>query len=151
MLISTVRFGEIEIQESEIIAFPEGIPGFEQLNQFIIIKPNQELPFSFLQSVEEGAVAFIISNPFVFYPEYEFEISEETKHELSIEAEQDVLVWNIISIRDDLENATINLLAPVIVNIKEQVGKQIVLQGTDYTVKHKLILTQQVAAEGGDI
>jgi flagellar assembly factor FliW len=151
MLIDTVRFGEIEIQDTEIIAFPDGIPGFEKLNQFIIIKPNEELPFSFLQSVEEGAVAFIISNPFVFYPEYEFEISEITKQELSIEAEEDVLVWNIISIRDDLENATINLLAPIIVNTKDQVGKQVVLQGTDYSVKHKLIVAQQAAGEGGDV
>jgi flagellar assembly factor FliW len=149
MVIDTVRFGELDVQEADIFKFPDGIPGFEQLHRFIIVKPNQELPFSFLQSVEEGAVAFIIVNPFVFYPEYEFEISEETKQELRIKAEEEVLVWNIVSIRDDLDNATINLLAPVIINTTEQLGKQIVLQGNTYTVKHRLIQAGQSVAEGG--
>jgi flagellar assembly factor FliW len=152
MKINTARFGEIDIQDSEIISFPDGIPGFEQMNQFIIVKPNLELPFSFLQSVDDGDIAFIIASPFVFYPDYEFEISDQAKNELSIKEEQDVLVWNIVSIRESLEEATINLLAPVIVNTREQVGKQVVLQGTDYMIKHKLIpLQQEAVAEGGDV
>jgi flagellar assembly factor FliW len=151
MLINTVRFGEIEIQDTEIISFPQGIPGFEQLHQFVIIKPNLELPFSFLQSMEDGDVAFIIASPFVFYPGYEFEISEDTKQELAINEEADVLVWNIVSIREGLEDATINLLAPVIINNRDLLGKQIILQGTDYRVKHMLITIEQPVVEGGDV
>jgi flagellar assembly factor FliW len=151
MEISTVRFGEIEIQETEIITFPQGIPGFEQLQQFVIIKPNLELPFSFLQSVEDGEVAFIVVSPFVFYPAYEFDISEDTKQELAIKQETDVLVWNIVSIRESLEDATINLLAPIILNSKDLLGKQIILQGTNYTVKQKLIAIQHPVVEGGDV
>jgi flagellar assembly factor FliW len=152
MEISTVRFGDIDIQEIEIINFKQGIPGFEQLQQFVIIRPNLELPFSFLQSVDDGEVAFIVVSPFVFYPEYEFEISEETKQELAIKEETDVLVWNIVSIRESLEDATINLLAPIILNNRDRVGKQIILQGTNYAVKHKLISIQpQPVVEGGDV
>lgn len=152
MQISTVRFGDIDIQETEIINFKQGIPGFEQLQQFVIIRPNLELPFSFLQSVDDGEVAFIVVSPFVFYPEYEFEISEETKQELAIKEETDVLVWNIVSIRESLEDATINLLAPIILNNRDSVGKQIILQGTNYAVKHKLISIQQLpVVEGGDV
>ncbi|WP_240419845.1 flagellar assembly protein FliW [Paenibacillus periandrae] len=151
MEISTFRFGKIEIQNTEIITFPQGIPGFEQLHQFVIIKPNMELPFSFLQSVEDGDVAFIVVSPFAFYPEYEFEISEDVKQELTIEEETDVLVWNIVSIRESLEDATINLLAPIILNNKDLLGKQIILQGTKYTVKQKLIPIEQSIMEGGDV
>jgi flagellar assembly factor FliW len=150
MEITTVRFGEIEVQDTEIITFPQGLPGFERLQQFVIIKPNMELPFSFLQSVEDGEVAFIVVSPFVFYPSYEFDISEDAKQELAIMEEMDVLVWNIVSIRDNLEDATINLLAPIIINKRGLVGKQIILQGTDYMVKHKLISVQSAAAEGRD-
>ncbi|NHN33868.1 flagellar assembly protein FliW [Paenibacillus agricola] len=151
MEISTVRFGEIEIQDTEVITFSQGLPGFEQLQQYVIIKPNLELPFSFLQSVEDGEVAFIVVSPFVFYPAYEFDISEDAKQELAIKEETDVLVWNIVSIRDNLEDATINLLAPIIVNNKDLLGKQIILQGTNYTVKQKLISVQQPVVEGGEV
>ncbi|MDF2958968.1 MAG: flagellar assembly factor FliW [Paenibacillus sp.] len=150
MKFNTIRFGEIEVQDTEVFSFPEGLPGFEQLIRFVIIKPNLELPFSFLQSVEDGGTAFIVVSPFVFYPKYEFELSEETKQELAIKEEQDVLVWNIVSIRDSLEDATINLLAPVILNTRDRLGKQIVLHGTEYMVKQKLIPAQQAVAERGD-
>ncbi|MEK3719072.1 flagellar assembly protein FliW [Paenibacillus sp. FSL H8-0034] len=150
MEVGTVRFGEIEVQDTEIISFPQGLPGFEQLKQFVIIKPNLELPFSFLQSVEDGEIAFIVVSPFIFYPDYEFEISEDTKRELAIMEETDVMVWNIISIRDSLEDATINLLAPIVLNNRDCLAKQLILQGTNYAIKHKLIAIHQSVVEGGD-
>ena len=149
--IQTLRFGEIEVKASDIVRFPEGLPGFEELISFVIVKPDPEIPFSFLQSVEDGERAFIIVSPFVFYPDYEFHITDEVERELGFESEQDVLVWNIVSIRESLEDATINLLAPVLLNAKKGLGKQVILHGTDYRVKHKLIseAVQTAPVEGG--
>ncbi len=140
MKMNTLRFGEIEIDPKDVIRFPNGLPGFENLNGFIFIKPDEELPFSFLQSIEDGDIAFITTNPFIFYPDYDFEISEAVERELKIQNEADVMVWSIVTIHEEISRASINLLAPVIINIKECLGKQMILNGTDYRTKHKLIL-----------
>lgn len=145
--LETQRFGEIEFEDQAVITFEEGLPGFEHLTKFIVYKPSEDMPFSFLQSIEAGELAFIVVSPFLFYPQYEFEISEQFKQELSIRDEQDVMVWSIVSIRDSLESATINLLAPVILNARERLGKQIILQGTDYQIRHALVPAAQ--PEGG--
>jgi flagellar assembly factor FliW len=139
MLLNTIRFGEIEVNENEIMAFSAGIPGFEHLHLFTIIKTDEELPFSFLQAVEDGDIAFIVINPFEFYPSYEFDISEELQSELKIRNEQDLIILTILSVQGNIEEATVNLLAPILCNAREMLGKQVILHDTDYTTKHKLV------------
>jgi len=142
MKVATLRFSEIEVKEQEIIHFPQGLPGFEALARFVIIKPDPELPFSFLQSIDDGDIAFILTDPFLFFQDYEFEIPEPIKQDLRIHEEKDVMVWTIVSIKESLTDATANLLAPVILNVREQLGKQVILQNTSYRTKHPLLTAE---------
>ncbi|HEY0829362.1 MAG TPA: flagellar assembly protein FliW [Bacilli bacterium] len=139
MKLNTLRFGEIETEDEDIIRFPNGIPGFEKLTQFIMIKTDEDLPFSYMQSVDDGDISFIATNPFDFYPNYEFQLSEEVKQELRIQNEEDVMIWSIVSIKEEIVKATLNLLAPVVLNVREGLGKQVILSGTSYQTKHNLI------------
>jgi flagellar assembly factor FliW len=142
MKMTTMRFGEIEIDEEKIIDFRQGIPGFEQFHQYIIIQPDAESPFSFMQSLEDSNLSLIVTNPFIFYPAYDFELSDAILDELKIEEREDVMTFSIISITSHLSNATINLLAPVIINIKKKLGKQIILHQSEYKTKHLLIIDE---------
>src|SRR5690348_2136190 len=119
MKMNTLRFGEIEVDPKDVIRFPSGLPGFETLSGFIIIKPDEELPFSFLQSIDDGDIAFIAMNPFISYPEYEFQLPKAVEQELKIESENDVMIWSIVSIHEEISRASLNLLAPVVINIKK--------------------------------
>lgn len=139
MKVDTLNFGEVEIEEGSVYSFQQGIPGFESLHDFVIIELDKESPFAFLQSTEQQDFSMIITNPFDFYPHYELELSESTKKELFIEKKEDVMVWNTITISGEVKHATINLLAPIIMNSKKKCGKQIVLLDSDYQTKHKLI------------
>jgi flagellar assembly factor FliW len=148
-MIQTSMYGEIEVSESSIVTFPVGIPGFEQLKKFVVLQLEDGVPFAYLQSIEEEDIAFVIVDPFLFYPKYDFELSESTIEELAITSQEDVIVWSIVTMKKVIEEATINLIAPIIINAEKQTGKQIILHGSDYTSRHKLIsgLTN-MSAEG---
>jgi flagellar assembly factor FliW len=138
MKISTYSLGEIEVAEEHVIHFEHGIPGFEQLKDYTIVRADEGSMFCYLQSVEDGDVAFIVTNPFVIYPQYEFDLAEGVLSDLKIRSEQDVQIWSIVTVKDTLEESTVNLMAPVIVNAEENLGKQVVLHDSVYRTKHPL-------------
>lgn len=137
--VATEVLGEINIQDEAIITFPQGLPGFEELRKFTLINIGDDIPFSYLQSVELGGLAFLVTNPFIFYPEYEFDLNETIKVELDIVKSEDVLLVSMVTIKDELKDATVNLLAPVIINVNTAEGKQIILHDSSYNTKHILV------------
>ncbi|MDR6883480.1 flagellar assembly protein FliW [Bacillus sp. 3255] len=137
MFIQTTRFDQIEIDENDIITFKQGIPGFENKAQYIVLELEAS-PFSFLQSVEDADLAFVIVDPFAFYPDYEFELPESAKEELEIDSLEQVEVRCIVSVKGDWDNATTNLVAPLVINRVLKLGRQVVLTKTTYSTKHLL-------------
>lgn len=146
--LQTAIFGELEINEQDIINFKQGIPGFEHLRAFVIVRPDEELPFVYLLAMEQPETMLILCDPFSFYPDYELKLSDEVLEELHIETESDVLVWSIVTIRDNLETATINLLAPLVMNVKQRFAKQIILNSGPYETKHPLFRETQSTGDG---
>jgi flagellar assembly factor FliW len=136
------------IEEDTVYQFNKGIPGFEQYTKFTVI-PHDEC-FSIMQSLEEEGLAFIITNPFMFFENYEFELSESDLEELGIESVNEVVVRSIVTWGDSLSDVTTNLMAPLIFNAKTKQGKQIVLYPTTYKSKHPL-LKDTTEQKGGDV
>lgn len=146
MIIKTKFLGEVDIEESEILNFPKGIPGFEEIKEFVILGFEDNNHFSLLQSVNEEYISFIIVNPWDFYEEYDIEIKNDNLKILELEEEDGdkVTVYSIITTGSTLEESTINLLAPIIINTDKKIGKQIILNDFPYTTKHKLIVEEEV-------
>ena len=144
MNIQSARFGEIEIDEQQIYTFREGIPGFEQDKRFVVLALEDLDGFACLQCVDRGELSFIIVNPFVFYPEYGFDLSDTETRELEITDPGDMTVWSIVTIKDNLESATVNLVAPIVLNERNRLGKQVILVDSDLDTRHSLFR----AAEG---
>jgi flagellar assembly factor FliW len=140
--LNTANFGELEVEESGVVTFLQGIPGFEHIHRFTIVQLGEDIPFSYLQSVDDGELALLVTNPFVFYPDYEFKLTEAVKEDLHIDREEDILVVSVVSIRDSMEDATINLLAPIIINMRASLGKQVILHDTKYMTRHQLVPAQ---------
>lgn len=139
MKVATLNFGELEITKEDIFTFKQGLPGFEDLREFVLIQPDPNVPFSYLQSVNQGEISMIVTSPFLFYPEYDLEVTEQVLQDLKIEQESDVFIWTTISIKDEIQTATINLLAPIVMNVKQKLGRQMILHDSQYQTKHKLI------------
>ncbi|AHV99349.1 flagellar assembly protein FliW [Paenibacillus sabinae] len=144
MIIETAALGSLDIQEEKIYCFPKGIPGFEQETEFAIID-LQEGPFSYLQSLKTANLSFLLTDPFAFYPQYEFELPDTEAEELEITDMVDVRA--IVTIRDTVEESTLNLLAPVVLNPEKRLGKQVVLHRSPYLTK-QLLWTEGQFKEG---
>ena len=128
MRINTKFLGEVEIKESEIVSFNQGLPGFPEYKKFILLSLDADLPLALLQSIEEATIGFVVAFPFAFKQDYTFDLSEEDKEDLHIEKEEEVLTYSIVTLQETFVDSTINLLAPVIINTNKKLGKQIVLQ-----------------------
>ena len=137
--VDTVRFGEIEVEEEKVVHFERGIPAFEEEHEFLIIPYDEESPYYFMQSLKTPELAFLITTPFIFFPEYVIEIDDETLDELKIKNQEDVMLYSLITIPNgSVRYMTANLLAPVVINTENMQAKQIVMEKTRYTTKHRL-------------
>lgn len=135
MIIHTSMWGELDTPESDIYHFPKGIPGFEEEHQFALIHEENN-PFVYMQSLKQKHLTFVVADPFVFYPDYEFELPDSDTEELCID--NDLSVKCIITVREKIEESSINLLAPLVFNPQQRIAKQTVLQGVSYRTSHRL-------------
>lgn len=128
MIIETKFLGEVEINEQDILTFEAGLPGFSEQTKYVLLPLDADLPLTVLQSTEEAELGFILALPFAFKKDYSFDLSDVDKNDLKIESEENVIVYSIVTLNESFANSTINLLAPIIINIKQKLGKQIILQ-----------------------
>lgn len=137
--VNTSRFGELEIEEKRVVHFKNGIPAFENEKEFVILPYDEESPYYFMQSLNTPDLAFLLTIPFLFFPDYSFEIDDETVKELNIKEGDNVSYYSLVTIPNySIRYMTTNLLAPLILNTSNMQAKQIVLENTNYTTKERL-------------
>ena len=131
------------IKDEDIIFFEYGVPGFENMTQFVILgkTDSEDDPFFWLQSVQNPNLAFVIMNPRDLVLDYEAEIDMFTANLLRIKDENDALIYCIVTVPEDISKISINLKAPIIINAKENRGCQVVLENENYKFKH--IITEE--------
>ncbi|MCG7379570.1 flagellar assembly protein FliW [Paenibacillus sp. ACRSA] len=133
ILIQTSMLGELQIEEQDVYHFSKGLPGFEEETSFALI-PWENTPFSYLQSTRDKDLSFMLVSPFTFVSDYSFELNEVDKEELEIK--EQVSVYSMVTIHSDTTKSTMNLLAPVVLNPEQRLGKQVVLHHTSYETRH---------------
>ncbi|KAB7665157.1 flagellar assembly protein FliW [Bacillus sp. B1-b2] len=138
MKIITKYHGEREFEEKEIIIFPQAIPGFPDEKKFIVLSLDEEGEFLVLQSVSNTQLAFIMTNPFNFIKEYDFTLENHVVELLEIESDKNVLIFTILTVKDPFDKTTANLQAPIVINSKKNIAKQVILNHQDYHTKHLL-------------
>ncbi len=137
--VKTSRFGELDIEEQRIVHFKDGIPAFEDEHEFIILPYDEDSPYYFMQSLKTPDLAFLMTVPFLFFPDYTFEVDDATIEELDIKSDDKVSYYALVTIPNySIRYMTANLLAPIILNTANMQAKQLVLEKTDYTTKERL-------------
>lgn len=149
MKLQTKYHGEVEVQEEEILHFAKGIPGFLEEKQFIMLPLSDDGVYSILQSVETQYLAFVITNPFHFFKDYDFELETTVVEDLELQSEQDVQVFAILTVEDPFNKTTANLQAPIVMNTKNHQAKQVILNTTSYKTKHPLFRNVTTPTEQG--
>ncbi|WP_028559279.1 flagellar assembly protein FliW [Paenibacillus pinihumi] len=149
MKMETSWLGEIEIPQEAILRFELGLPGFENLRSFALIQMEEESDIRILQSLEERHISFLVGSPFLFHPEYEFDLPEPVQEELELKGEEGLEILAILNVPGDLSKATINLLAPLILNKNNGKAKQYILRSNEYSPRHPIMKPDQVSTNIG--
>jgi flagellar assembly factor FliW len=143
MKLNTPYLGEIEYEKDEVIIFEQGLYGFEDRQKFILINlDDAEFPFNWLQSIENEELSFVLTSPFLFVENYEFELPDQVAETLSIEKPEDALILSTVVLNEELNKSTMNLQAPIIINRNSNKGRQIILE-EDYDLKYKFLLKKE--------
>ncbi|MGE3261634.1 MAG: flagellar assembly protein FliW [Bacteriovoracia bacterium] len=153
MKVNTSRFGAVEVADSDIMEFADGLLGFEQLQRFFIVDPADETLILWLQSMDSPDVAFPILEPRLFKADYKVRLSANELRSLKIDStkNKDTLVYCILTIPADVISMSANLKAPIVINTGSRMARQVVLQENEYSVKfpiYKELLAVMMSAGG---
>ncbi len=140
--IDTTRFGELEIDPQDIIEFPLGILGFETYSRYVILKQQDSL-FTLMQSVDEPWLCFVLIMPELLRSDYQVDLEPRYVEELQFEDASDGEVFVIVTVPEEITEMTANLQAPLIINQKKKLGKQLILMDGTYKVRHNVLAELQ--------
>jgi flagellar assembly factor FliW len=143
MELRTTRFGTIEIPDDRIITFPRGLLGFSAMKRFCLLEPNDDACFLWLQCVDEPSLAFVVTDPCLFVPDYTAPIRAEQMEDLALEKLEDAQVLVIVNKVDGA--LTGNLQGPLVLNSMTRVGEQLVLADKRWTTRHHLMAINKPA------
>jgi flagellar assembly factor FliW len=141
ILVKSIYYPEgVAVEKSKILEFVKPILGFNDLKKYCILNINKEknLPFFILQSIENDKLCFIVADPNYFFKDYTAGITEEDKELIGLKEKTDAVIFVIVTVFKDLYSSTVNLKAPIIINVKSRKAMQTVLNNDLYDVKQKL-------------
>lgn len=138
MIIKTKYHGTRSYEQKDIITFKNGLPGFETLIEFILFLVPENDMFSVLQSIQDPEIGLIVVSPFIACKSYEFDLKEPICESLNIKDMSEITLYNTVTINSKVEDITTNLKAPIIINIKDKLGQQIILDNEKYKIRHPL-------------
>lgn len=138
--MKTKYFGDVSFSKDEIITFDQGMFGFEEYKQFIIINFEKDKDVMInLQSTEDENISFVLMNPFYLREDYQAELLEQEAEALDIDEDtKGVLYYVVCVVKDEIKNSTVNLKSPIVINPESKKGIQILLDNSKYGFKHPL-------------
>ena len=125
MHVESTRFDRFEVADEAVLSFPSGIIGFAGSRRYVLVAQRPDDLFVWLHSVDEPSVAFPLTDPWAFHPGYDLEIGDDDLAVLEPADRTDLSVFSVVAVGSDPAAATINLLAPVVVNVGRKVGAQV--------------------------
>jgi flagellar assembly factor FliW len=148
MNIETKYHGLIEIHKEEILHFINGIPGFKEEKEFALLPLPENDWFYVLQSTKTPELGFVVTDPFLFFEDYDFTLDPSTVEQLEGPSEKEIKVLSILTVREPLHKTTTNLQAPLVINLANNKAKQIILNDTSYETKHLVFEQPQHQGQG---
>lgn len=135
----TARFGEISVEPADIITFPQGMIGFPNCPDYVLIQHQANSPFYWLQSLSIAELAFLVVVPTIFVPDYAPEVNLAVVEEIGISEETPHIVYTVVNIpRGRPDEMTLNLAGPIVIQPETRRAKQLVLEESKYSLRHRI-------------
>ena len=142
MKVETTRFGTIEVQEDAVMTLVDGLLGFSECTRFTMFSDEIGEPFKWMQSLENPSLAFVVVDPALILPKYQFSLQRDKVAALEVEQADDLQVYVIVTMAANILDITVNLQGPVVINKRNRVGTQIVLNDPSFSTRHPLFTDQ---------
>jgi len=139
MKFDTTRFGQIDVKPEDILIFPDGPLGFPDCTRFTFIDEERAAPFRMLQSLDNPALAFVVVDPLMARPDFQFDVTMDDLKLIKADNTDNLLVYAIVTMNRNIHEVTINLQGPLVINPAQKLGHQFVLIDTEYTTREKLL------------
>jgi len=133
--VNTTRFGELTVPEEDVFTFKWGLPGFGFLRDFVVLAIENQKPYVWLQSLERAEIALPMIDPWALFDDYDPHLPSVTAAVMEIERPDDFCLMCICVVGPDAKEMTVNLLAPIVLNLRTRVGRQVMLEDCDYSVR----------------
>ena len=140
MKIETRAFGQIEMDDDRVMKFVGPMLGFEGADRYALVDVDPGSPFKIMQLVSDSDISFLVTDPAVFFPDYQVQLSANQAAEIELTDPDKVAVMVVVNIEAGGARLTANLYAPVIVNTENLLGKQIILNGSSYKIDEPLAI-----------
>jgi flagellar assembly factor FliW len=137
MQIESTRFGTVDIRDDAVITFPEGLIGLPG-NHYALIAQSENTAFYWLHSIEDAAIALPVTNPWLFFSDYEVRVPSDDQSKLGLDRPEQADIFCVVRAAPRIEDFTVNLRGPLVVHAAEKLGRQIINDAADYGVRQPL-------------
>lgn len=140
MLVKTKFFGEVDLPEEKIVTLDRGLIGLEQYKRFTILYDceKEESNISWLQSVDEQALALPVIKPWLVKEDYNPVVEDELLSHIGELTEENLVILLTMTVPENLKEMSVNLKAPIVINADTRKGAQVIAENQDYEVKYKI-------------
>ncbi len=135
MKISTTRFGNLAIEDADVLTFVDGLIGMEDCRRWVLLADAQNSALGWLQSLDRPEVALGVVSPRRFVPDYQVRVARREIQPLGLGNPNDAQILAIVS--NSSGSLALNLKAPLVIHVAERLGRQIVARD-DHAVQHRL-------------
>ncbi len=134
----TVRFGEFEYREEDVIHLPEGLVGMPMMRNWIILDMGDDVPMKWFQSLDRGDFGFPVAQPFLFHDEYDLNVGAGVRKALGTSNMEDLATLIITTVHPGGAKVTGNLLAPLVVDTETRRGTQLTLDDAKFSMRQEI-------------
>jgi len=129
------KFGEFTYSDADVMTFPWGLPGFPQLRKYIVLSLPEQKNFVWLQSIDDMKVALPLVDPWSIFSDYDPQLPPYAIISLEIERPEEFVVLCVTVVTHNREEMSVNLRAPIVVNLRTMTGRQVTLENAKYSIR----------------
>lgn len=138
LILESSRFGSIEVPEAIRLEFPQGMIGFPEHTEYVLLKQRPDSVFMWLHSTTDPQLAFPVVLPWAFYWEYEVKLGDEDLEAVSVENASQISIMCVVNVGNDVRKGTINLFSPIVINNESRLAKQVINTADGYSTRDPL-------------
>jgi len=132
--IDSIKLGKLSVNSDLLITFPEGIPGFQNVKEYVLIPPGNDSPFYWLQAFKDPGLSFVVTDPLFFEADYHPNYPEEEIRLLKVDDPKSLILLVLVTIpQGEPKRSTANLMAPICINPVNRTAKQVILYHCNYS------------------